>query len=74
MEAHREHVYQRLVDGGWSHSASAGLCGLAAVLVCASVAVTWRSAPVAGAALSGCVVLAYLSAPRVLVPRGGDTA
>ena len=38
-EAHRGHVYQRLVDGGWSHLGSAATCATAAAAVCASAAV-----------------------------------
>ncbi len=61
-EAHREHVYQRLVDGGWSHPASALLCAGASAAVCLSVALApW---PVAVALSAGCV-MAYLCVPRI---------
>lgn len=65
-EAHREHVYQRLVDGGWKHLTSAALCAGAAALICAVVGlaghhVAWWSL------LSALVlVLLYLNAPRTL--------
>lgn len=62
-EAHREHVYQRLVDSGWSHLASAALCALAGAAVCALTLasgedVTWWL-PLAVVV----VLLAYLTAP-----------
>lgn len=62
MQAHREHVYQQLVDLGWSHTTSALLCAGASVVVCTAVAV----APLAVSlpVVTG-VVLAYLVSPRV---------
>lgn len=38
-EAHREHVYQRLVDSGWSHLTSAGVCAVAGAAGC--IAAAW---------------------------------
>jgi len=74
MEAHREHVYQRLVDGGWSHVTSAGFCGGTTALVCLCAALTWSSVPVVGLAATAGIVLAYLSAPRLALGRGVRTA
>lgn len=64
-EAHREHVYQRLVDGGWSHLASACLCAGTGGFVCAVIAaggerLVWWSVAAVILALLG-----YLSAPAV---------
>lgn len=68
-EAHRDHVYQRLVDHhGFSHLQAAGLHAAAAGL-CATAARIER--PWATALASLAPVAAYLSAPRLL---GGDTA
>lgn len=66
-QPHREHVYQRLVDAGWSHLPSAALCAGAGLLVClvtgvAGEALTWWA--VAAVLV---IVLAYLNAARTLV-------
>lgn len=66
-QPHREHVYQRLVDGGWSHLTSAALCAGAGLVVCLLVGVagtelTWWSVVAVLA-----VTLAYLNAARVFV-------
>ena len=70
-EAHRGHVYQRLVDGGLSHLASAcvvGMCMLA-VLVLA------RLLPTAAALPTGLLVCAaYLALPNFLSPRPHEAA
>ncbi len=34
-EAHREHIYQRLMDSGWGHLGSALTCASASALICA---------------------------------------
>ncbi len=68
-EAHREHVYQRLVDGGWSHTSSAVLCIGAAALVCALVGLAgqdfaWWSV------LALCLAtLTYLISPVLLLSK-----
>lgn len=67
MEAHREHVYQRLVDGGWSHLTSAGLCAATSVVVCVSAALTWQAAPATGLVVVAAVALAYLLTPRLVL-------
>jgi Fuc2NAc and GlcNAc transferase len=53
-EAHREHVYQRLVIGGYSHARVASMLGLGALLVTlvALAAWTWGSAIWGWAALA----------------------
>ncbi|WP_110239763.1 MraY family glycosyltransferase [Nocardioides gilvus] len=66
MEAHREHVYQRLVVAGWSHMASALLCAGATAGVCFVVAVTPLQVGLPVAAL---IVVAYLSAPSLIRVR-----
>lgn len=67
MEAHREHVYQRLVDGGWSHLRAAGLCAAVGALACVSAFLTWRSAPIVGVAVVAALAAAYLAAPRLVL-------
>lgn len=59
-EAHREHVYQRLVVGGWSHQATALVVSGLALVVC--LLVGWAPLPVA--VVGGlAVVAAYLRLP-----------
>lgn len=65
-EAHREHVYQRLVDGGWSHLSSSVACAVAGALICLTVlaggtTLTWWTPLVVLV-----VVLAYLNLPATL--------
>jgi len=65
-EAHREHVYQRLVDdGGLPHLAVAAVVAGAAAVLAAAWGLT--SAPVA-AAVSVVVLAAYLLAPAWALP------
>lgn len=65
-EAHREHVYQRLVDTGWSHTAGAILVALAALLL----AVTSAVLPVGWFGVCTlAVVLAYLGLPAAITAR-----
>ena len=62
-EAHREHVYQRLVIAGWSHQATALLVAGLALLVC--VLAGWAALPVA--AVGTLVVVAgYVALPRLV--------
>lgn len=68
-EAHREHVYQRLVDGGWSHLASASLCVGAGALVCLAVGAAGRGLAWWSVVAVVVVVLAYLNSPRALTLR-----
>lgn len=59
-DAHRDHVYQRLVDGGWTHLGAACLVAGWALLIC--FAVYWLD-PVAAVLLSALLLVAYLMAP-----------
>jgi UDP-N-acetylmuramyl pentapeptide phosphotransferase/UDP-N-acetylglucosamine-1-phosphate transferase len=62
-EAHREHVYQRLVIAGWSHQVTALLVAGLALVVC--LLAGWAPLPVA--AVGGLVVVAgYVRLPRVV--------
>lgn len=70
MEAHREHTYQRMVDGGWSHLRAAGLCALTVASICMVATVTWRSAPLLGVLGVSAMTVAYLSTPRLVLGMG----
>jgi UDP-GlcNAc:undecaprenyl-phosphate GlcNAc-1-phosphate transferase len=63
MQAHREHVYQQLVDHGWSHTSSALLCAGVSVVVCVAAATAPSAVSLVGTAI---VVLAYLCLPSVV--------
>ncbi|MGY1681916.1 hypothetical protein [Geodermatophilus sp. SYSU D01176] len=71
MEAHREHVYQRLLITGWSHvGVSAFVTACSALVAAAAVAAGLSESPfVRAVALFGIVVVlgAYLGAPRCYV-------
>jgi UDP-N-acetylmuramyl pentapeptide phosphotransferase/UDP-N-acetylglucosamine-1-phosphate transferase len=67
-EAHREHVYQRLVDGGWTHLAAAGLTAVGAGASCV-VSAIWDERPLAALLLTAALVLAYLVTPGVTTGR-----
>jgi UDP-N-acetylmuramyl pentapeptide phosphotransferase/UDP-N-acetylglucosamine-1-phosphate transferase len=61
-EAHREHIYQRLVDGGMSHVTATGLVLAFTAVVCALV----RYLPTSLALVLAVLVLAlYLASPRL---------
>lgn len=62
-EPHREHVYQRLVDSGWSHLASAGLCAGAGALVCVAALASGRVVTAWAVVLVVLVVALYLGTP-----------
>lgn len=68
-QAHREHVYQRLVDGGSSHLAIALLVGALALAMCAVAATCSRIVTLSVIVL---VVGTYLSLPRWQRRRPGD--
>lgn len=69
MEAHREHVYQRLVDAGWSHLATGfTTAGASAVCAISVVLLHEHSAPLSFAAMA-VVATAYLCLPHVLLDR-----
>lgn len=63
MQAHREHVYQQLVDAGWSHTASAALCAAASVVVCVALALLPLTVSLPAMAA---VVLVYLVLPHLV--------
>lgn len=72
LQAHRSHVYQRLLDVGLSHSAVAGLVGLAGALICVAALVVPTTPAVVAAVLVGAL---YLALPRLLAPlRHGVTS
>lgn len=67
MEAHREHVYQRLAnEGGWGHERTTGVVSTCTVLLALLAQIGSGSSviAVAGIVLSTAVVVAYLSLPR----------
>jgi UDP-GlcNAc:undecaprenyl-phosphate GlcNAc-1-phosphate transferase len=64
-EAHREHVYQRLVDGGWSHLSSATACATAGAIICVAVGMT--ESPLSPWLSVGVIVtIFYLALPSLL--------
>lgn len=63
--AHREHVYQRLVDNGWSHLSAATLTAVAGVLMAGAVWLYWDHLPVVAVIVVSVLALAYLAAPTV---------
>ncbi|MEQ7008245.1 hypothetical protein ABN028_18905 [Actinopolymorpha sp. B17G11] len=69
-EAHREHVYQRLVDGGWSHTRSAMLSALAALACCAASIVTNSVDVTVGLLLLVVGAACYLLLPQAI--HGGQ--
>lgn len=70
MQPHREHVYQRLVDIGWSHVQVALLTAGLAAGVCVIVLVAAEYAIVVLAATAA-VLAAYLTLPRLCVGLAG---
>lgn len=66
-EPHRDHVYQQLVIGGWSHARTTLVVALGISVCCllgAATMVDWTSTRVAADLGLVVVVLAYLAAPR----------
>ncbi|WP_007516110.1 MULTISPECIES: glycosyl transferase [Pseudofrankia] len=74
---HREHAYQRLATGGWSHTAVTGYtCLLASI--CAALGVATAAGAAAPARICadlaiGFVVVRYLGAPRRVADRRAAT-
>ncbi|MEQ7127280.1 hypothetical protein ABN034_22405 [Actinopolymorpha sp. B11F2] len=65
-QAHRDHVYQRLVDGGWSHTQSSMLSAFAA-LACCAVSMVANSVDVAvGLLLLVIGAVCYLLLPQAI--------
>ncbi len=67
-EAHRDHVYQRLCDLGWSHVAVAGLVLAVTVVMCA---VVWWTPPLIAAVVCAGVLVGYLAMPHGLARAAG---
>ena len=72
LSAHRQHVYQRLVDLGWSHTATSGFV-LAMIAACSmlgfvsfTTAEAWRAAADCGIVL---VIAMYLMSPAAIGRR-----
>jgi UDP-GlcNAc:undecaprenyl-phosphate GlcNAc-1-phosphate transferase len=63
LQAHRTHVYQRLLDRGLSHPVVAGVVAIAGVVICLAALVLPTPAAVVFAVLVGAV---YLALPRLL--------
>lgn len=68
-EAHRDHVYQRVLGAGWGHLASAGWTAGLGTVVCLVVATTEGTSPALAAAAAALLVVGYLSTPRALALR-----
>jgi UDP-GlcNAc:undecaprenyl-phosphate GlcNAc-1-phosphate transferase len=70
LEAHREHVYQRLVASGWSHARTTGCVGAAITICCLLGAVTLAvDSGVSRIAVDlalGCSLAIYLLLPRMI--------
>ena len=64
-QAHRGHVYQRLVLWGWPHWAAAGWSAALAGVICVVAAVLHGGQPMVAFLLAALVVLAYLATPRL---------
>jgi len=72
-EPHREHVYQQLVDGGWSHLRSAAIVGVFSVLACASWVVGHLAWDGVAATLFLVLGVGYLSTPKVFLQSEATT-
>ena len=65
-EAHREHVYQRLVQGGWSHLGAAAWCAGSSGALAVAMAVLYDHHRAAALALVVLVLSGYLATPRAV--------
>ena len=65
MEAHREHVYQRLVSQGWGHFPAACANVGAGALICLLVLILDSSHPEATLTLALAILVLYLSLPKL---------
>jgi len=68
-EAHRKHLYQRLVVRGWSHARTTSLLGLGALVLTALALVAWRRADPVWAWAGPTMALAGFGGELVLVRR-----
>ncbi|RLP87450.1 glycosyl transferase [Micromonospora sp. BL4] len=69
---HRNHAYQRLTDGGWSHQRVTVTTAVVAVVVAGCLVAASASVPLARAALDAtalAILAAYLAAPGWLTAR-----
>jgi UDP-GlcNAc:undecaprenyl-phosphate GlcNAc-1-phosphate transferase len=64
-EAHREHVYQRLVGCGWGHLPAALATAAAGAVICLVVAALSSEHPVATSGLTALVLVLYLALPSI---------
>jgi UDP-N-acetylmuramyl pentapeptide phosphotransferase/UDP-N-acetylglucosamine-1-phosphate transferase len=64
FEAHRDHVYQRLLRGGWSHPQSACYVALMSALVTVLAAWAVDGPTLLALTVAVIVVLVYLTTPR----------
>lgn len=64
MTAHREHVYQRLVDSGWGHLASAALTATLAAM-CAATAWLLQGHAILSVAVMTAMTAVYLWSPKL---------
>lgn len=74
-ESHRQHVYQRVVQSGWTHTRSALLTsGCTAIIGGVTyAAASDRLMDALGACLVAAVVIAYLCTPRIVARRLNST-
>ncbi len=73
LQAHREHVYQRLVDAGSSHAAVSGVVALFSLLLVLSAALGRHHAG-AGCATAALVLASYLTLPALAARTTRTTA
>ena len=71
-EAHREHVYQRLVALGWSHLASATYTAVLSGVVVVVLAALYDDEPAAALVLVAALLCLYLSSPRLARRATGE--
>lgn len=75
LEAHREHVYQRLVDAlGWSHVRAAGLTATLALAMCGLAWTAYRTGLGVPVVVAGAILVGfYLGAPAAHRTRTNAT-
>ncbi|MCD4523760.1 glycosyltransferase family 4 protein [Nocardioides sp. cx-173] len=71
-QAHRGHVYQRLVQQGWPHWASAAWSAALAAVICVMAAYLYDGQPVTSLLLATLTVLTYLATPRLTSLAGAE--
>jgi UDP-N-acetylmuramyl pentapeptide phosphotransferase/UDP-N-acetylglucosamine-1-phosphate transferase len=64
LRAHREHVYQRLCDVGWSHGQVVAFVAAVVLAICAT---TRGFSPLAAVPVSLALLVGYLSSPGLLM-------